>query len=194
MNIDTQGGAAQRGRALLFSGHMIDTAERLSPRFPPALAPRVADAIRAKLAKLSAGADDLAISSAACGSDILFAEAVLDRGVPLRIYLPFDELQFIERSVNFANSDWPARYRAVIAKAQLFIATRELGALPPGNDPFERNNLWMLHEAHAIRGANIVFICVWNGEEGDGPGGTRHMMDLVRHAGGVAHWIDIRRL
>jgi hypothetical protein len=173
---------------------MIDDPGRTKPRFPPALAPRVADAIRAKLAELSAGADDVAISSAACGSDILFAEAVVERGVSLRIYLPFDEAEFLERSVNFANSDWPERYRAVVAHSQLFIATRELGALPPGADAFERTNLWMLNEAQAIRGANIVFICVWNGEEGDGPGGTRHMMHVVSQAGGVTHWIDIRKL
>ena len=189
MNLNTRG-----GRALLFSGHMIDAPGRTTPRFPPALAPRVTDAIRAKLNELAAGGDDVAISSAACGSDILFAEAVIERGVPLRVYLPFDEAQFLERSVNFANSDWPQRFSAVVAYSQRFIATHELGVLPPGKDAFERNNLWMLNEAHEIGGPNIAFICVWNGEEGDGPGGTRHMMDLVRQAGGVAHWIDIRKL
>ena len=189
MSVNTQG-----GRALLFSGHMIDAPGRTTPRFPPAREPRVANEIRAKLNELAAGGDDVAISSAACGSDILFAEAVLELGVPLRIYLPFDEVQFLERSVTFANSDWPERFSAVVAHSQRFIATHELGVLPPGDDAFERNNLWMLNEARAIGGPNIAFICVWNGEESDGPGGTRHMMERVREIGGVTHWIDIRKI
>lgn len=173
---------------------MIDAPGRRVPRFPPALEPRVADAITAKLDEVSVGAEDVAISSAACGSDILFAEAALARGTPLRIYLPFDEPEFLERSVAFANSRWPERHRAVVARSQLFIAPRELGPLPPGGDPFERTNLWMLNEAQALCGGNMMFICVWNGEEGDGPGGTRHMMDRVRDAGGAARWIDISKL
>jgi hypothetical protein len=179
---------------VLFSGHMIDAPERKIPRFPPALEPRVADAIASTLNEVGASPQDIALSSAASGSDILFAEAALDLGMQLRLYLPFEEPQFLERSVNFAQDAWPARYHAVVARAQLFIAPRELGPLAADADAFERTNLWMLNEAQALCGGHIVFICVWNGEEGDGPGGTRHMMDLVRKAGGTAHWIDIRRL
>jgi hypothetical protein len=52
----------------------------------------------------------------------------------------------------------------------------------------------MLDEARRIAGDGVAFICVWNGEGGDGPGGTKHMMDVVRAAGGDVHWVDIRAL
>jgi len=181
-------------RVLLFSGHMIDSPDRATPRFPPALEPAVERAIRAEVDHLGAGPPDVAISSAACGGDILFAEAVLGRGVHTRVYLPFDEPTFLETSVSFANDRWPDRYRAVIARSRRFMAPEVLPPLPARGDPFERVNLWMLDEARRLGGANVVFICVWNGAGGDGPGGTKHMMDAMRAQGGDIVWIDIRRL
>jgi hypothetical protein len=181
-------------RALLFSGHMIDAPDRKKPRFPPSLERAVATAIENAIDRLQPRKGDVAISSAACGGDILFAEAVLARGVPLRIYLPFDEPTFVEKSVNFADDRWPERYRAVIAQAHVFIAPDVLGPLPQGADPFERCNEWMLDEARRIGESNVAFICVWNGEGGDGPGGTKHMIDTVRQSGGTVEWIDIRKL
>ena len=181
-------------RAMLFSGHMIDVPGRLKPRFPPSLEAPVADAVRHKLRELDTGADDLAISSAACGGDILFAEAALERDVPLRIYLPFEERTFLEKSVEFADADWSSRYRQVVSHAEVFIAPRDLGPLPEGADPYERTNLWMLDEARRVAGERLSFICVWDGEAGDGRGGTKHMMATVRDIGGVVHWIDTRRL
>jgi len=40
----------------------------------------------------------------------------------------------------------------------------------------------------------VSFVCLWNGEGGDGPGGTQHMIARVRERGGSVHWIDIRTL
>jgi hypothetical protein len=181
-------------RVLLFSGHMVDAPGREKPRFPSTLEAAVEQAIRAEVDRLAAGPRDVAISSAACGSDILFAEAVLNRGVSLRIYLPFDEATFLDKSVNFANDRWLERYRAIVTRSQRFIAPAALGPLADGIDPFERVNLWMLDEARSIGGANIALVCVWDGHGGDGPGGTKHMIDAVRGTGGDVCWIDIRDL
>ncbi len=181
-------------RAILFSGHMIDAPGRREPRFPPSCEHAVALAIRDAIDRLRPRRGDVGICSGACGGDILFAETMLGRGLPLRVYLPFDESTFLEKSVNFADDRWPDRYRAVVAQAELVIAPEVLGDLPPGVDPYERTNLWMLDEARRIGGADISFICVWNGEGGDGPGGTKHMMDAVRASGGDVDWIDIRKL
>lgn len=186
--------AARSTHTLLFSGHMVDAPGRERPRFPPALEPAVRDAIRNEIDRIGAGASDTAISSGACGGDLLFAEAVLDRGVSLRVYLPFDEPTFLERSVAFADRDWVARFRSVSAKAQRLLAPDVLGPLPEGADPYERTNLWMLDEAERIGGDNLSFVCLWNGEGGDGAGGTKHMINAVRERGGDVHWIDIRTL
>lgn len=186
------GGGAKR--VLLFSGHMIDGPDREVPRFPPALEGAAARAIGAELDRLGAGPEDRAVASAACGGDILFDEAVLERGVPLAVYLPFDEPTFLRKSVEPADDRWPERFRAVVARARRFLAPEVLGPLPEGEDPYERTNRWMLDEARRLGGGRVVFLCLWNGEGGDGPGGTQHMMDAVRTAGGDVRWIDIRRL
>jgi hypothetical protein len=186
------GGAPRR--VILFSGHMIDAPDRHTPRFPQRLEGAVAEAIGGKLRELDASNGDIGISSAACGSDILFAEAALARGVALRIYLPFEEPTFLDKSVRFADSDWPQRYRLVVSRAELFIAPRALGPLPADADPYERTNLWMLEEARRLGGDNVAFVSVWDGEAGDGPGGTKHMMGAVRAAGGDVHWIDLTRI
>ncbi len=40
----------------------------------------------------------------------------------------------------------------------------------------------------------VRFICLWDGESGDGPGGTKHMHDeVLKHAGKV-YVIDIKTL
>jgi len=173
---------------------MVDAPGRARPRFPPALEPRVADAIARELDALRPGASDTATGSAACGSDLLFAEALLARGVALNLYLPFAADPFIEKSVAFAGSDWVARFEAVARHARLQVATEALGPLPADADPYERTNLWMLDEARRVAGATLVFLCVWNGEGGDGPGGTEHLMDTVRTSGGDVRWIDTRSL
>jgi hypothetical protein len=114
--------------------------------------------------------------------------------VPLRLHLPFEEPKFLEKSVRFAGPRWVERYHAVAARAHRFLAPEVLGPVPEGADPYERTNLWMLDEARRIGGQNIYFLCLWNGEAGDGPGGTRHMMEAVRsQPGGKVTWIDIRR-
>ena len=61
-------------------------------------------------------------------------------------------------------------------------------------DPYERNNAWMLEAATRFGSEKVEFICLWNGEGGDGPGGTRHMMDAVRSRGGRTTWLDTLKL
>ena len=194
MSSESRSSSPARRKALLFSGHMIDAPGRIAPRFPPEREPDVRLAIESAIATSGAGSEDVAIAAAACGGDILFDEVVLQRGIPLRLYLPFDEPTFIEKSVAFADDHWVERYRRVVACATLAIATEVLGPLPAGEDPFERANLWMLAEAQRLAPSGVIFVSLWNGEGGDGPGGTKHMMDAVRSTGGQVHWIDIRRL
>lgn len=50
------------------------------------------------------------IGPLACGADILFAEAALDRGIDLTIVLPFAEDDFIAQSVKSGGEAWVPRY------------------------------------------------------------------------------------
>ena len=178
----------------LFSGHMIDAPRREKPRFPPDKEPIAARALAEALADLGVGPADLAICGAACGGDLLFVEAALARGVRLELYIPFDEPTFLEKSVDFADQDWGARYCAAKSSAVLHVAPSELGPIREGEDAYERHNRWMLDSALRFGADKVDFVCLWNGEGGDGPGGTRHMMDAVRNRGGRTRWLDTTKL
>lgn len=181
-------------KVALFSGHMIDAPGRAKPRFPADKEPIAARAIAAALADLDVGRRDLCICGGACGGDLLFAEAALARSARLELYIPFDETAFLETSVDFAGGDWRARFFAAKPRATLHVLPLEKGPTPAEEDPYERNNIWMLGAALRFGPDKVEFICLWNGEHGDGPGGARHMMEEVEKAGGRAHWLDTRTL
>jgi len=181
-------------RVVLFSGHMIDARDRRTPRFPPDKEPVATAAIAEALAEIGVTQGDLAICGGACGGDLLFAEACLARAMTLELYLPFDEPTFLANSVDFADADWHDRYLAVKSRAALHVLADEPGAAPPGENPYERNNRWMLESAARFGGRKIAFVALWNGEGGDGPGGTQHFMDEARRKTERIFWLDTRKL
>jgi hypothetical protein len=181
-------------KIFLFSGHMIDTATRANPRFPPGKVPIATAEISNTLDELHAGRSDLAISGGACGGDLLFAEAALARNLTLELYIPFREEEFLAKSVDFADADWRSRFFAVKSRASLHVTPNELGPIALGEDPYERNNLHMLDAAMRFGAEKLDFICLWNGEGGDGPGGTQHLMREVQNKGGRTHWLDTTKL
>jgi tetratricopeptide (TPR) repeat protein len=186
-------------QVILFSGHMIDAPDRATPRFPPDKEAIAAQKIAEALDRLGAGPDDLALTQGACGGDLLFTEACLQRGVKVHWLQPFDEPDFIQKSVIRCGESWRQRY--LDAKAQLAgpvrAAPEELGEFPPGSDPgypYQRCNLWLLYTALACGVDKVRFVCLWNGGGGDGPGGTAHMYNEVKRRTGRVLWLDARTL
>ena len=181
-------------KVVLFSGHMIDAPDRKPPRFPPDKEAVAAAAIANTIADIGACPGDLGICGAACGGDLLFAEACLARGMSVELYIPFDEPTFLANSVDFAAADWHNRYLAAKSTETLHVMPDELGPLPQGEHPYERNNRWMLDSAARFGDEKIALICLWNGQGGDGPGGARHFMDEARRKTTRIHWLDTREL
>lgn len=183
-------------QVFLFSGHMIDAPVRPEPRFPPAGEARAAAAMAEKLAVWNAGEKDLAMCGGACGGDLLFAEACLNRGLRLELRIPFPEPVFLEKSVSFAGEGWRDRFYQVKnnPRTRLFIMPEELGPLPAGANPYERNNLWLLYSALAWGPDKVRFLCLWDGKGGDGPGGTKHMHDAVKERSGKVSVLDTKAL
>ncbi|MDT3777680.1 hypothetical protein PJI16_08940 [Nitrospira sp. MA-1] len=186
----------QPRQVLLFSGHMIDAPGGQPPRFPREKEAVAAQKICAVLDELSAGPDDLALTQGACGGDLLFTEACQHRNVTMQWLQPFNEPEFIQKSVICRGETWRDRYLA--AKARLTTAIRSapelLGPLPEGVDPYERCNLWLLYTALAYGVEKVHFICLWDGGGGDGKGGTAHMHEEVKRRSGNVTWIDSRTL
>ncbi len=181
-------------QTILFTGHMVDAPDRPVPRFPPARVDAAAKRIGIALDAIGAGPEDLALTQGAAGGDLLFAEACLARGVPLRLLLPLAESDFVAASLLPAanGADWHRRFRAVVARLDESPseAPRVLGPLADGDDPFVRANLWLLDSALAFGADRLRCICLWDGGGGDGPGGTRHLVEAVRAAGGRVVRID----
>jgi class 3 adenylate cyclase len=110
------------GTVVAFSGHTIDhplrvSRDGLAPRFPddPQLVRETGDDIRAALADLNA---TVGYCSGACGADLLFARAMLERKAELHIVLPFARDDFYTTSVDFGApgmSAWRKRFDAVLA-------------------------------------------------------------------------------
>ena len=175
---------------------MVDEPGRDTPRFPLDKVPLAEAAIAKALDDLGAGPDDLAFTQGASGGDLIFAEACQARGVKLQLLQPFPEPDFIERSVAPANGDWRSRFFAVKAKLEKERPPRsmpdELGK--SSRDPYERCNLWLLYTALAYGPEKVRFVCLWNGQSGDAPGGTQHMMQEVKKRTGQVVWLDTRKL
>ena len=188
----------QPRQVLLFSGHMTDAPDRDPPRFPAKKEAVARQKIAEALDALDAGPEDLAFTQGAAGGDILFLEACQRRGVRCRTQLPFDEPEFIQRSVlpSKGGDVWRRRYYELKGKLEHppRIMPSCLGPLPRGVDPFERCNLWLLYTALACGVDKVRFVCLWNGGGGDGPGGTAHMYNEVKRRTGRVTWIDSRTL
>ena len=181
-------------RVVVFAGHMIDQASRLKPRFPNYLAPQVYQKIADTLERLDAR---IGFASAACGSDILFLEAMLQREGEINIILPFIKEEFIKSSVALIpGTDWGLRFEAVLEQAaQVIIASENRSS---GNAMvYEYANL--LLDGLAILRARmldteLIPLVVWDGGVGDGPGGTSSLIQHWRSHGLEPEIIDINRL
>jgi hypothetical protein len=173
---------------------MIDAPDRKSPRFPPDKELVAGAAIAQTLAEIGVTRGDLAICGGACGGDLLFAEACLAQDMALELYIPFGEPTFLANSVDFAGAGWRNRYFAAKSTATLHVMPDELGPARAGENPYARNNLWMLDRAARFGDNSIAFIALWNGEGGDGPGGTQHFMDEARRKTNRIYWLDTKKL
>ncbi|NGZ60910.1 MAG: DUF4071 domain-containing protein [Nitrospira sp. LK265] len=189
----------QPKQVFLFSGHMIDSPTRPTPRFPAAKESVATEKMSEVLQRLGAGPENLVLTQGACGGDLLFTEACQQRGVQVQWLQPFDEPDFIQRSVVCRGEAWRDRYLAAKAKLTTTLtgirsAPTELGPPPKGIDPYERCNLWLLYTALSYGVGRVQFICLWDGGGGDGPGGTAHMYQEVNRRTGQVTWIDSRTL
>jgi hypothetical protein len=178
--------------ALIFTGHMVDTPDRDSPRFPPALEPSVTAAIREAVAAASgdAGGSLLGIASGARGGDILFLEACHGFGLPYVVVLPSEPVAFVVKSVRGVSSgDWEHRFGRVWAGA----AERRVVPVPADANPYDVCNREMRKLALA-RARRQRLLALWDGGGGDGPGGTADFVRLVEEAGGEWRHLDTRPL
>lgn len=166
-------------RVVVFSGHGIDRQSRPTPRFPPQLESKVYHAICDRLQKLDAR---LGYASAACGSDILFLEAILELNGEAHIVLPYDSEQFLRDAVDIIpGSNWVKRFEQVTQNATKVIVASNRQQRE-GDILYEYTNR-LLHGLAKMRAeqleTELVPLAVWNGKPSNDPGGT---------ASAIKHW------
>jgi class 3 adenylate cyclase/tetratricopeptide (TPR) repeat protein len=165
----------------VFTGHMVDQANRAVPRFPGCHESAVREALRERLIQRDCS---IGYASAAAGADILFLEVLLELGGEINVVLPYAAEQFLEDNGQLVGDpSWRERSERVLRQATRVIVASEqqTGA---GTTRFELANL--LLDGLAINRAehletDLVRMAVWDGKPGDGPGGTASV---------VEHWQD----
>ncbi|MGZ8946023.1 MAG: tetratricopeptide repeat-containing protein, partial [Methylococcaceae bacterium] len=187
----------QPRQVFLFSGHMIDTADRPLPCFPNDKTDIAAEKITEALVALGASKDDLALTQGAAGGDILFAEACAKRSVQIQLLQPFSEEEFIQRSIlsSEQGDNWRKRYLMLKPgfKSQPRNMSDALGDIPEQElSPYERCNLWLLYTALTYGIDKVYFIGLWDGSDTDGS--TAHLYQEVNKRTGQVIWLDTRKL
>lgn len=189
----------------LFTGHQIDSPGRNTPRFPASKADVARREIKKRLESELAtlvDASKLGLAGAASGGDILFHEICGELGIQSHVYLALPENKFINASVAPAEGDWVTRFKALLAnkKSSEVRQLAETEQMPkwlrekkPDYGIWQRNNLWMLNNALALGGEHTTLIALWNGEGGDGAGGTKDMVDQAEEQGARTIIIDTKK-
>ncbi len=168
---------------VVFTGHPLDRPGE-GPHFPPALEAAVRAEIAATLDEIDAR---IGYSMAACGSDLLFIEAMLERGAEVNVVLPFALDDYIEASVRYAGPRWEMRFRNALKLASTVTYATEERYL--GHGMLYRFANQCLHGLATLRSgflrASPTLLAVWDMMPGSLVGGAADFID---------HWEDISRL
>lgn len=196
-------------RVLLFTGHMIDAPDRPNPRFPADKESIAREEIKRSIEReMKEGPGGcIGIASGASGGDLLFHEVCTELGIPTELYLTLVPELFVKTSVEKAGPQWVQRFWEVhnkhVSQRRAHVLSGDSGIqeLPawlrpkPNYNIWQRSNLWMLHNALITGGSDAVtLIALWDGEMGDGLGGTSSLVEAVQQAGGRYQVIDTKSL
>lgn len=184
-------------QVFLFSGHMVDRLGHPEPRFPAAMESEVRQKIEQALGRLHADSNDLAITAgAACGGDIIFIEACLQRKLKVKVLLPFSEAEYIKEAVSFAGDEWVTRFYNLRNHPDVTICLQpdHIGPVKEGDNVYERNNRWALYSALIYGFDRVHLIALWDGRVSDAFDHdgqlVSHMVQEMRHRGGVVEHLN----
>jgi hypothetical protein len=181
-------------QVILFTGHMIDKPDRKEPRFPANEEPRALAAIEREVRQLVEAllGPALGVAGGANGGDILFHEICAALKIPTRVLLTLPEGPFIAESVAGGGPGWIGRFNSLMTshplknEVQVLSGSKDLPSwmrAPAGYDVWQRTNTWLLEEALASGAPNLSLIALWDGKSGDGPGGTKDLVEQARKHG-----------
>jgi hypothetical protein len=178
-------------RVAAFTGHMVDAPGRANPRFPSGKVPAVRKALAECLKRQRIG---YGFSSAARGSDLIFIEELKKVNGRPRVFLPFPQEQFKKTSVGHG---WDAGFDRALQGVEVGELSQELAPEDNQPDAYAACNRKILEEAIAkakLLDEEPLLIAVWNGNPGDGAGGTADAVRDWQNEGHPVEIIDISKL
>lgn len=182
-------------RVLAYTGHRTDAPGRNPPRFPEGKVAAVGQAIREKLKGLGALHG---FGGAASGTDLLVLKELAARSLTATVVLPFPVEDFAKVSVG--GGVWRRTFDEMRDKPGIeFTAPLQPALPPPEAQPqaFADANVEIQRRAmeYAKRlDETPVVLGVWDGQPGDGPGGTADTVALWHFEGVEPLIIDPRTL
>lgn len=187
---------------ILFTGHRVDAPSRAKPRFPAECEERARAEIKKAVENIRniTKGRILGIAGAAAGGDILFHEVCRDLGIETKICLALPADQYIAASVKSSGGDWERRFYDLGANGKdipVLAETPEFRGwlrMKRDYDIWQRNNLWELTHALVQDASHVGLVALWDGQKGDGPGGTEHMVRIARERGAQIDILDTNRI
>ena len=168
-----------------FTGPPVDAPGRASPLFPPHLEAPLKAEIDRVLDRMGA---DIGYSSGAAGADLLFIEAMLERGAEVNVVLPFELEDFVRCAVRPAGDRWERRFRNALRLVDSVRFATEERFL--GHDMLFRFGNQVLHGLARLRGgfigADPYLLAVWDMMSGSLPGHAADFIDQWGDATKVA--------
>jgi hypothetical protein len=170
---------------VIFTGHLIDAADRNQPRFPATDLERMRTLIVDYLnQKQSIQSIDLAVSSLGAGADLLFAREIIRRKIPLIIYIPFNKEQFISSSVDYLKSvsdqisfDWKTEFEYILNHATnvVFMDLPE-----KTGSSFAQCNAEILRFARSVAVHSLTAMALVRPGEVLREGGAAHFIEILK--------------
>jgi tetratricopeptide repeat protein len=159
------------GAVAAFAGHMVDAPDRFAPRFPSSAADSVRERIKTWLKEK---AIRFSFSSAACGSDLIFLSEAQKAGVETHVVLPFAASSFLETSVRGGGEQWVSAFEQALKEAASVTILNDEVA-DEKSSVYDFTNRMVAAKARRL--ASTLYLepkalAVWDGQPGDGRGGT----------------------
>ncbi len=177
---------------VVFTGHAIDHPSFKTALFPPDIEADVKRIITEKLQSINA---KIGYSSAACGADLIFIEAMQELGGEINIILPFAIQDFIETNVRHAGPRWEKRFEKALANAHTVSFASEDRYL--GHDMLYRFANHVMHGSAVMRGKFLTtephLMAVWHSRTESLPGGPADFIDRWSNIS-TLHLIDLDEL
>ena len=142
----------------------------------------------------------LGIAGGASGGDLLFLEVCEELKIPTEMLLALPVEQFVQASVSSDGESWLDRFHHQLQfhpNPPILAESTDVPAwlsFKPNYSIWQRNNLWLLSEAFSYSAPHLTLIALWDGQTGDGAGGTEHMVNLAKEHGADFIWLNTQAL